>query len=66
MALESHGKLVPVSAQAQYQFHLVFSNKTESDAYCLEMWAKLSARGVQTWCARFRYPSHASAHSASG
>ena len=46
-ALESHGKLVPVSAQALFQFHLVFSNKTESDAYCLVVWAKLTARGVQ-------------------
>jgi hypothetical protein len=50
---ESHGKLVPVSAQAQHQFHLVFSNKTESDAYCLVVWAKLTARGVQV---RTRFP----------
>ena len=46
-ALESHGKLVPVSARAQHRFHLVFSNKTESDAYCLVVWRKLTARGVQ-------------------
>ena len=46
---ESHGKLVPVSAQAQHQFHLVFSNKTESDAYCLGVWGKLTSRGVQVW-----------------
>ena len=46
-ALESHGKLVPVSARAQHRFHLVFSNKTESDAYCLVVWGKLTARGVQ-------------------
>ena len=48
--MESHGKkLVPVSPQLAFQFHLVFSNKTESDAYCLEMWTKLTARGVQVW-----------------
>ena len=52
-AMESHGKLVQVSAQAAFQFHLVFSNKTESDVYCLEIWSKLNARGVQTWYARF-------------
>ena len=46
---ESHGKLVPVSAQSEFEFHLVFSNKTQTDAYCLEIWGKLTAQGVQVW-----------------
>ena len=46
---ESHGKLVPVSEQSEFQFHLVFSNKTQTDAYCLEVWGKLTAQGVQVW-----------------
>ena len=46
---ESHGKLVPVSEEAEFQFHLVFSNKTQTDAYCLEVWGKLTAQGVQVW-----------------
>jgi hypothetical protein len=47
--MESHGKLVRVSAQSSHQFHLVFSNKTESDAYCLTIWAQLVALGVTVW-----------------
>eukprot|EP01046_Picozoa_sp_COSAG06_P062253 COSAG06_NODE_13973_length_1201_cov_0.823956_1_plen_44_part_10 len=39
---ESHGKLVRVSEADAYQFHLVFSNKTESDAYCLQVWTRLT------------------------
>ena len=46
---ESHGKLVPVSAQSEFEFHLVFSNKTQTDGYCLEVWGKLTAQGVQVW-----------------
>ena len=46
---ESHGKLVEVSTQSEFQFHLVFSNKTQTDAYCLEVWGKLTAQGVQVW-----------------
>ena len=46
---ESHGKLVPVSEQSEFQFHLVFSNKTQTDGYCLEVWGKLTAQGVQVW-----------------
>ena len=46
---ESHGKLVPVSAQSEFEFHLVFSNKTQTDGYCLEIWGKLTAQGVQVW-----------------
>ena len=46
---ESHGKLVEVSTQSEFQFHLVFSNKTQTDAYCLEIWGKLTAQGVQVW-----------------
>eukprot|EP01043_Picozoa_sp_COSAG02_P010984 COSAG02_NODE_398_length_23118_cov_49.968939_11_plen_696_part_00 len=47
--VESHGKLVHVSAQDAFHFHLVFSNKTESDTYCLAIWTDLTARGVQVW-----------------
>ena len=46
---ESHGKLVPVTEQSEFQFHLVFSNKTQTDGYCLEVWGKLTAHGVQVW-----------------
>ena len=46
---ESHGKLVPVSAQSEFEFHLVFSNKTQTDGYCLEVWGRLTAQGVQVW-----------------
>ena len=46
---ESHGKLMPVSPQAEFEFHLVFSNKTETDSFCLEIWGRLTARGVQVW-----------------
>ena len=46
---ESHGKLVPVSDHSEFQFHLVFSNKTQTDGYCLEVWGKLTAQGVQVW-----------------
>ena len=35
-AMESHGKLVQVSPQSAFHFHLGFSNKTKSDAYCRE------------------------------
>ena len=59
-ALESHGKLVPVSAQAPFRFHLVFSNKTESDAYCLGVWGELTARGVQVWQQQKNIPKGAS------
>ena len=38
--------MVPADA---FQFHLVFSNKTESDALCLGIWTELTARGVQVW-----------------
>jgi hypothetical protein len=46
---ESHGKLAPVSPTDAFQFHLVFSNKTETDGYCLGIWTELTARGVQVW-----------------
>ena len=46
---ESHGKLAPVSPTDAFQFHLVFSNKTETDGYCLGIWTDLTARGVQVW-----------------
>jgi hypothetical protein len=48
-AMESHGKLAPVSPHGAFHFHLVFSNKTETDGYCLDIWAELTARGVQVW-----------------
>ena len=47
--MESHGKLARVSPADAFQFHLVFSNKTESDALCLAIWTELTARGVQVW-----------------
>jgi hypothetical protein len=47
--MESHGKLARVSPTDAFQFHLVFSNKTESDSYCLEVWTQLTARSVQVW-----------------
>ena len=47
--MESHGKLVRVSQQDTYHFHLVFSNKTESDAYCLSIWDQLVTLGVEVW-----------------
>ena len=46
---ESHGKLVPVSEQSEFQFHLVFSNKTQTDGYCLEVWGRLTTQGMQVW-----------------
>ena len=46
---ESHGKLARVSPAGAFQFHLVFSNKTESDGYCLAIWTELTARGVTVW-----------------
>ena len=44
--MESHGKLAPVSPHGAFHFHLVFSNKTQTDGYCLDIWAELTARGV--------------------
>ena len=41
---ESHGQLVQVSPADEYHFHLVFSNKTESDAYCIRTWQSLTDR----------------------
>ena len=47
--IESHGQLVQVSPAAEYHFHLVFSNKTESDAYCISIWQSLTERRVKVW-----------------
>ena len=47
--MESHGQFARVSPADAFQFHLVFSNKTESDALCLGIWTELTARGVQVW-----------------
>ncbi len=47
--MESHGQLVRVAPTQHYHYHLVFSNKTESDAYCISIWQTLTARGVTVW-----------------
>ena len=47
--IQSHGQLVHVSPAAEYHFHLVFSNKTESDAYCISIWQSLTERRVMVW-----------------
>ena len=46
---ESHGQLVRVAPTEQYHFHLVFSNKTESDSYCLTIWERLTGLKVEVW-----------------
>ena len=46
---ESHGKLVRVSPKDAFRFHLVFSNKTQTDTYCLDIWGKLVAHHVEVW-----------------
>eukprot|EP01046_Picozoa_sp_COSAG06_P003123 COSAG06_NODE_118_length_23136_cov_18.029257_7_plen_850_part_00 len=48
-APQSHGKLVRVSPRHAFQFHLVFSNKTESDAFCLGVWDALTTLNVAVW-----------------
>ena len=48
-ARECHGQLVRVAPTEQYHFHLVFSNKTQSDACCIEVWQSLTARRVTVW-----------------
>ena len=45
----SHGQLVRVAPTEQYHFHLVFSNKTESDSYCLTIWERLTGLKVKVW-----------------
>ena len=58
---ESHGKLVEVRAGGKFTFHLVFSNKTESDQYCLEIWHKLNDLQVEVSSAcSFAWPSRTS------
>jgi hypothetical protein len=47
--MESHGQLVHVSPTEDFRFHLVFSNKTESDTYCISIWQSLTARHVAVW-----------------
>ena len=47
--MESHGQLVRVSPAEEFHFHLVFSNKTESDTYCISVWQSLTARRVAVW-----------------
>ena len=47
--IETHGQLVRVSPAEEFHFHLVFSNKTESDSYCISVWQSLSARRVAVW-----------------
>jgi hypothetical protein len=45
----SHGKPMQVSPRSSSSFDLVFSNKTASDAYCLEMCTQLTRRGLKVW-----------------
>ena len=45
----SHGKPMQVSPRPSSSFDLVFSNKTASDAYCLEMCTQLTRRGLKVW-----------------
>eukprot|EP01046_Picozoa_sp_COSAG06_P018017 COSAG06_NODE_1240_length_10123_cov_19.440343_3_plen_248_part_00 len=43
------GARVAVSPAEEFHFHLVFSNKTESDTYCISVWQSLTARRVAVW-----------------
>ena len=52
---ESHGQAVQVM-QPTDEFDFVFSNKTASDALCLQICAKLTAQGIRVWQQKTNIP----------
>jgi hypothetical protein len=53
--VESHGQAVEV-AQPSDEFDFVFSNRTASDALCLQIRATLSAQGIRVWQQKTNIP----------
>ena len=55
-ASESHGQAVVEVMQPGDEFDFVFSNKTASDALCLDIRATLTARGLRVWQQKTNIP----------
>ena len=53
--METHGQTVEV-VQTTDEFDFVFSNKTASDALCLDIRAKLTTRGLRVWQQKTNIP----------
>ena len=53
--VESHGQAVQ-ALQPTDQFDFVFSNKTASDALCLQIRQKLTAQGIRVWQQKTNIP----------
>eukprot|EP01043_Picozoa_sp_COSAG02_P041077 COSAG02_NODE_3378_length_6839_cov_12.056973_2_plen_544_part_00 len=53
---ESHGQTVAEVMQPGDEFDFVFSNKTASDALCLDIRATLTARGLRVWQQKTNIP----------
>ena len=53
---ESHGRAAAHGSDEDAQFDFVFSNKTASDDFCLQIRAKLTAQGIRVWQQKTNIP----------